>query len=90
MTNVTLWTVPGMGVVCSACTDIRLNKLRIEKRCDAVTFFTSSDQGSSDQGSAREAEVACVPRPMSITADGTHLTSCRGGSVHIDDCLYEG
>lgn len=27
---------------------------------------------------------------MSITADGTHLTSCRGGDVHISNTVYEG
>ena len=29
-------------------------------------------------------------RPMSITADGSHWTSCRGGDVKLLDCLFEG
>ena len=29
-------------------------------------------------------------RPMSITADGSHWTSCRGGDVKFLDCLFEG
>jgi hypothetical protein len=35
--------------------------------------------------------VARAPgRPMSITADGAHFTSCRGGGVILRNCLFEG
>lgn len=29
-------------------------------------------------------------RPMSITADGAHFTSCRGGEVVLRNCIFEG
>jgi hypothetical protein len=35
--------------------------------------------------------IAKAPgRPMSITADGVHFTSCRGGAVVVQNCWFEG
>lgn len=30
----TLWTVPGMGIVCEACTGVEIDGLQIKKKCD--------------------------------------------------------
>jgi len=61
--DVTIYSVPGMGIVSDQSSDITLRRVQVRKRAG---------------------------RPMSITADAVHLTSCRGGDVHIDQCLFEG
>lgn len=61
--DVTLFSVPGMGVVADSSTGVTLRRFQVLKRSG---------------------------RPMSITADGSHFTSCRGGDVHIDSCVFEG
>lgn len=80
--DVTLWSMPGMGVICSSCGNVTLERLRVQKRCwEDEAPGLGGDRGAGSQ---------CERRPMSITADGVHLTSTRGGDVRIEDSLFEG
>jgi hypothetical protein len=63
VTDVVLFSTPGMAVLTTNCTGVTLNHLQILKA----------------QG-----------RPMSITADGVHLSNSRGGEVLIQNCIFEG
>eukprot|EP01012_Entosiphon_sulcatum_P056939 TRINITY_DN8065_c0_g1_i2.p2 TRINITY_DN8065_c0_g1~~TRINITY_DN8065_c0_g1_i2.p2 ORF type:complete len:462 (-),score=97.34 TRINITY_DN8065_c0_g1_i2:72-1457(-) len=60
-----------------------------------VTFYALPGMGvvtyhSSDIHLLRVRTLKRQQRPMSITADGVHLTSCRGGRVVLEDCVFEG
>ena len=63
-TNITLWTIAGMGIYTEGCSGgITINGLYIRKYMD---------------------------RPMSITADGMHISNTRGGTVTVTNSYIEG
>lgn len=60
-----------------------------------VTLFSTAGMGVFTSGATgvtlQGFRVVRAPgRPMSITADGAHFSSCRGGDVLLADCVFEG
>merc|ERR1712224_831416 len=71
--DVTLFSMPGMGVICSRCKHVTMQRTHVLKRDWAHTSTHLTGR-----------------RPMSITADGAHFTSSRGGNVKLSGCTFEG
>jgi hypothetical protein len=63
VSNVTIWTTPGMGLVAGGSTGVLVDGLRVMRKAGYA---------------------------MSATADGLHLTSCRGGDVVVQNSVFEG
>jgi hypothetical protein len=83
--NVTLFSAPGMGVYTNNVSGERLRPASSRFRCHQHGLATHSELDRRFTGVDLDGlrVLKASGRPMSITADGTHFSNSRGGSVLV-------